>query len=100
MNTILELTSEDPAKIRAELKKIKGLGDVGINIFFDTAQHIWPCLAPFIDPRSLKTAEEIGIGSDVKALWREVSEDPEQMCRLAAALTKLRLDGKEKEYKD
>ncbi|KAI2781314.1 hypothetical protein F4815DRAFT_467100 [Daldinia loculata] len=100
LNTILKLTSEDPTKIRAELKNIKGLGDVGINIFFDTAQHIWTCLAPFIDPRSLKTAEAIGIGDDVHTLWTKVSEDPEQMCRLAAALTKLRLDGKEKEFKD
>ncbi|OTA61488.1 hypothetical protein K449DRAFT_370672 [Hypoxylon sp. EC38] len=100
LNTILRLTSENPTKIRAELKQIKGLGDVGINIFFDTAQHIWPCLAPFIDPRSLKTAEEIGIGGGVNVLWKEVSEDPEKMCRLASALTKLRLDGKEKEFKD
>ncbi|KAK6956379.1 hypothetical protein Daesc_001656 [Daldinia eschscholtzii] len=100
LNTILQLTSEDPAKVRAELKNIKGLGDVGINIFFDTVQHIWTCLAPFVDPRSLKTAREIGIGDDVQVLWKEVSEDPEQMCRLAAALTKLRLDGKEKEFKD
>ncbi|OTB12781.1 hypothetical protein K445DRAFT_32945, partial [Daldinia sp. EC12] len=95
LNTILQLTSEDLAKIRAELKNIKGLGDVGINIFFDTVQHIWTCLAPFVDPRSLKTAKEIGIGDNVQGLWKEVSEDPEQMCRLAAALTKLRLDGKE-----
>ncbi|KAI0138189.1 hypothetical protein F4776DRAFT_621018 [Hypoxylon sp. NC0597] len=100
LNTILRLTSENPTKIRAELKQIKGLGDVGINIFFDTAQHIWPCLAPFVDPRSLKTAEAIGIGGDVNVLWQEVSEDPEKMCRLASALTKLRLDGKEKEFKD
>ncbi|KAI0837998.1 hypothetical protein F5Y06DRAFT_304077 [Hypoxylon sp. FL0890] len=100
LNTILGLADENPTKIRAELKQIKGLGDVGINIFFDTAQHIWPCLAPFVDPRSLKTAEAIGIGSDVDALWLEVSENAEQMCRLASALTKLRLDGKVKEFKD
>ncbi|KAI1472375.1 uncharacterized protein F4812DRAFT_11197 [Daldinia caldariorum] len=100
LNTILQLTSEDPAKIRAELKTIKGLGDVGINIFFDTVQHLWTCLAPFVDPRSLKTAKEIGIGDDVHALWKEVSENPEQMCRLASALTKLRLEGKQKEFKD
>ncbi|KAI8966412.1 hypothetical protein F5Y11DRAFT_343474 [Daldinia sp. FL1419] len=100
LNTILQITSENPTKIRAELKNIKGLGDVGIDIFFDTVQHIWPCLAPFIDPRSLKTAGEIGIGDDVDVLWKEVSENPERMCRLAAALTKVRLDGKGKEFKD
>ncbi|XXH02735.1 hypothetical protein Hte_009120 [Hypoxylon texense] len=98
LNTIPKLASEDPAKIRAELKNIKGLGDVGINIFFDTAQHIWPCISPYIDPRSLKTAEAIGIGGDMQALFQEVGGQPKEMCKLAAALTMLRLDGKEKEF--
>ncbi|OTA82010.1 hypothetical protein M434DRAFT_379648 [Hypoxylon sp. CO27-5] len=66
----------------------------------DLAQLIEEKYAPFVDPRSLKTAEVIGIGGDVNVLWKEVSEDPEKMCRLASALTKLRLDGKEKEFKD
>ncbi|RYP66948.1 hypothetical protein DL771_007522 [Monosporascus sp. 5C6A] len=89
LNSILKTVGEDRTKIRAELKRIKGLGDVGIDIFFDTAQHVWPCLAPFLDPRSAKTAEAVGIGSGVQELWDAVSREPEQMCRLAAALTKL-----------
>ncbi|RYP37916.1 hypothetical protein DL767_002788 [Monosporascus sp. MG133] len=89
LNSILKTAGEDRTKIRAELKRIKGLGDVGIDIFFDTAQHVWPCLAPFLDPRSAKTAEAVGIGSDVQQLWDAVSREPEQMCRLAAALTKI-----------
>ncbi|RYO91206.1 hypothetical protein DL764_008312 [Monosporascus ibericus] len=98
LNSILKTAGEDRTKIRAELKRIKGLGDVGIDIFFDTAQHVWPCLAPFLDPRSAKTAEAIGIGSDVQQLWDAVSREPEQMCRLAAALTKVRLDGLKSEF--
>ncbi|KAI0593294.1 hypothetical protein F4775DRAFT_578485 [Biscogniauxia sp. FL1348] len=98
LNAIPQLAGKDPHKIRSELKNIKGLGDVGINIFFDTVQHVWPCVAPFVDPRSLETAEEIGIGGDVHALWKAVSEDPGQMCRLAAALTRVRLDGKGSEF--
>ncbi|OAP63478.1 hypothetical protein AYL99_02705 [Fonsecaea erecta] len=86
LNTLVKTASQDPAKIRAELQKIKGIGDVGIDIFFTTAQHVWPCLAPWIDPRSLKTAEHIGLGSDVQALWEEVDQKPELMCRLACAL--------------
>ncbi|OTA99465.1 hypothetical protein M426DRAFT_67789 [Hypoxylon sp. CI-4A] len=100
LNTILRITSEDPVKIRAELEHIKGLGDVGINIFFDTAQHIWPCMASFVDPRSLRTAEGIGFGDDVQSLWQAVLKDPERMCKLAVALTKLRLDAKENEFKE
>ncbi|KAI1492253.1 hypothetical protein F5X96DRAFT_627466 [Biscogniauxia mediterranea] len=98
VNAIPGLAGKDPHKIRSELKNVKGLGDVGVDIFFDTVQHVWPCVAPFLDPRSLKTAEEIGIGGDVHALWKAVSEDSGQMCRLAAALTKVRLDGKESEF--
>ncbi|KAJ9615818.1 hypothetical protein H2200_001895 [Cladophialophora chaetospira] len=98
LNAILKSTSEDPKKIRAELKTIKGLGDVGIDIFFTTAQHVWPCLAPWIDPRSLKTAENIGLGKDVQALWKEVGEKPEVMCNLAGALTDVRLEKKESEW--
>ncbi|KAI1640875.1 hypothetical protein F4809DRAFT_589056 [Biscogniauxia mediterranea] len=98
VNAIPGLAGKDPHKIRSELKHVKGLGDVGVDIFFDTVQHVWPCVAPFVDPRSLKTAEEIGIGGDVHALWKAVSEDSEQMCRLAAALTRVRLDGKESEF--
>ncbi|RYP93125.1 hypothetical protein DL770_000782 [Monosporascus sp. CRB-9-2] len=100
LNSILKTAGEDRVKIRAELKRIKGLGDVGIDIFFDTAQHVWPCLAPFLDPRSAKTAEAVGIGSDVQQLWDAVSQEPEQMCRLATALTKVRLDGLKSEFTD
>ena len=98
LNTILKKASEDPKKIRAELKTIKGLGDIGIDIFFTIAQHVWPCLGPWIDPRSLGTAEKIGLGDEVQALWKIVGQEPEAMCRLACALTDVRLERKESEW--
>ncbi|EXJ57175.1 hypothetical protein A1O7_07522 [Cladophialophora yegresii CBS 114405] len=98
LNAIPKTASQDPKKIRAELKTIKGLGDVGIDIFFTTAQHVWPCLAPWIDPRSLTTAEKIGLGNDVQALWNDVGEDPEAMCKLACALMDVRLEKRESEW--
>ncbi|KAI0002648.1 hypothetical protein F4779DRAFT_603373 [Xylariaceae sp. FL0662B] len=99
LNNLLKSAEESPLKIRKSLKEIKGLGDVGVDVFFDTAQAVWPCLAPFIDPRSKKTAESIGIGSDVEKLWKEVGEDPVEMCKLASALTTVRLEKKEAEFK-
>ncbi|KIX02252.1 uncharacterized protein Z518_08191 [Rhinocladiella mackenziei CBS 650.93] len=99
LNTILQRTSEDPKQIRSQLKTIKGVGDVGVDIFFDTAQHVWPCLAPFVDPRSLKTAENIGLGNDVQVLWEEVGRKPELMCRLACALMRVRLERREAEFR-
>jgi len=103
LNNLLPKSSTDssPSEIRARLKEIKGLGDVGIDIFFDTAQVAWPCLGPFLDPRSAKAAEAMGIPSDVQALWatEEVNKDPVKMCKLASALTKVRLDKREGEFK-
>ncbi|KIY03335.1 uncharacterized protein Z520_00026 [Fonsecaea multimorphosa CBS 102226] len=98
LNNVLKTASQDRSNIRAELQKIKGIGDVGIDIFFTTAQHVWTCLAPWIDPRSLKTAEHIGLGNDVQALWEEVDHKPELMCRLACALMDVRLEKKESEW--
>ena len=98
MNTILKQTSEDPGKIRTQLKTIKGLGDVGVDVFMDTAQHLWTCLAPFIDPRSMKTAKNIGLGDDVQSLWEEIGKNPDTMAKLSGALTNVRLEGREKDF--
>jgi hypothetical protein len=79
------------------LKNIKGLGDVGIDIFFDTAQNLWSRLGPFIGPRSV-AAERIGLGYDVNTLWEDVGRDSKEMCILVAALTTIRLEKNEKEF--
>ena len=98
LNNIVKRAESSPTKIRDVIKGIKGIGDVGADIFFDTAQGVWPCLAPFVDPRSLKTAEQCGLGNDVDRLWQAVGKDAGQMCRLASALTKIRLEKREGEF--
>ena len=80
------------------IKGIKGIGNVGTDIFFDTAQGVWPCLAPFIDPRSLKTAGQCGLETDVARLWQDVDKDAVKMCRLASALTTIRLEKREQDF--
>ncbi len=97
LNNVLKKTDSSPKQIRAALKEIKGIGEVGLDIFCDTAQAVWPCLAPFIDPRSLKTAQQLGLGS-VEELWQEVDKDAVTMCKLATALTTIRLDKKTSEF--
>ena len=99
LNDLISTASKDPIEIRAAIKDIKGLGDVGADIFFDTAQGVVPSLAPFLDPRSKKTAEAIGIDSDVNKLWKQVGEDPVEMCKLASALTTVRLEKAESSFK-
>lgn len=80
------------------IKGFKGIGNVGTDIFFDTAQGVWPSLAPFIDPRSLRTADQCGIGGDVERLWQAIGKDPVEMCKLSSALTTIRLEKKETEF--
>ncbi|KAI9713909.1 MAG: hypothetical protein M1820_000639 [Bogoriella megaspora] len=98
LNNLRKEANDDPDQIRSHVKEIKGLGDVGINIFCDTIQGLWPCLAPFIDPRSEKTAEQIGLGTDVEKIYEAVEKHPQKMAELAVALTTVRLEKKEKEF--
>ncbi|CAL8579128.1 hypothetical protein XPA_004884 [Xanthoria parietina] len=98
LNNLLSKANSDPARVRELVKEIKGIGNVGVDIFCETAQGIWPCLAPFIDPRSMKTAKQCGLGDDLHAIWESVGKDEEEMCKLATALTKVRLGRKEEEF--
>ena len=47
--------------VRQGLSEIKGVGGVALDVFCDTAQGMWPHLAPFLEPRGLKMADEIGL---------------------------------------
>ncbi|KAK5943315.1 hypothetical protein PMZ80_004322 [Knufia obscura] len=87
-------------EVRSRLKKIKGVGEVAVDVFCDTAQGVWRELAPFLDPRSQKTAEGLGLSGDAEVLFGEpeIGRHPVEMCRLASALTVVRLEGKEGEF--
>lgn len=86
--------------MRELLKEVKGLGDVGADIFVDAAQGVVPSLAPFVDSRSVKTAEAIGLDGDVEVMFELVGKDPMEMCKLANALTNVRLQKAEGEFKE
>lgn len=73
------------------IREVKGFGDVATELFCDDAQAIWPVLAPTIDNRSLNTATEVGIGTDIEAIYTELGRDPVQMSKLARGLSAVRL---------
>lgn len=98
LNNLRKRADSSPAKIRSLLQEIKGIGKVGTDIFCNVAQAAWPCLAPFIDPRSMQTAEHCGFSSDVGTMWHAVDKDPVEMCKLSSALTTVRLDKKESDF--
>jgi hypothetical protein len=81
----------DPEVERALLKECKGIGDVGVDIFFREAQRSWSELFPFADSRALRAAERLGLGSDATALLRLV--DRHDFARLVTGLVRTDLDG-------
>lgn len=99
LNNLLKRADSSPAKVRNLVQEIKGIGKVGTDIFFDSVQNVWPSLAPFVDPRSMDTAKRCGLGDNVDDMWEAVGKDPNKMCKLSSALTMIRLEKKEDDFK-
>jgi endonuclease III len=83
----------DPATERKLLKKFKGLGNVGADIFFREAQAVWDELMPFADQRAMKAAKRLGLGESVSDLQSMVKK--EDFPRFVAGLVRIEL---EKDY--
>lgn len=106
LNNLLKAAKNDAGKdagkvhggVRERIREVKGVGGVALDIFCDTAQGVWHELAPFLDPRSDKTVGSLGLPTDVGELYEAVRREPVQMCKLASALTTVRLEKKEKEF--
>lgn len=81
----------DPATERRLLKQFKGIGEVGVDIYFREAQHAWGELRPFFDRRALRAAAELGLSDSPKQLARLVPAD--QLPVLATALVRLERAG-------
>ncbi|KAJ5587225.1 uncharacterized protein N7459_002990 [Penicillium hispanicum] len=96
LNNMLKDAQGERGEIRSAMKEIRGVGDLAVELFFNNVQSIWPSVAPFVDPRSLKTAEEIGIGTDLDAIYGALHREPEQMSLLANGLSEVRLEKKQK----
>jgi hypothetical protein len=82
----------DPKRERKLLKEAKGLGDVGVDIFFREIQGVWNELLPFADRRALDAARRLKLGGDPKALQR-LTGGTSDFLRLVAALVRTELEG-------
>ena len=80
---------QDPKQERRLLKEVKGLGEVGVDIFFREAQVVWEELFPFLDRRAAQAARRLGLDADPEALAGD--RDPEAFARLVAALVRTQL---------
>ena len=81
----------DPGTERKLIKKCKGIGDVGTDIFFREVQAAWPELYPFADKLSLRAARRLGLGDSAEDLAQQV--DQVTYPRFVAALVRCDLAG-------
>ena len=84
-----EAGREQPAE-RALLKEFKGIGDVGVDIFFREVQGVWGELSPFVDERARKAAQRLGLGSQPRAIASLVAA--EDLPRFVAGLVRVDLE--------
>ncbi|KAE8351523.1 hypothetical protein BDV28DRAFT_18210 [Aspergillus coremiiformis] len=92
LNNLLEEAHHDRNQVRELVKEIKGLGDLGADLFFNNVQSVWPSIAPFVDRRSLQTADQVGIGTDLDAIYANLKHDSMKMSKLANGLSTARLE--------
>ncbi|KAL5051935.1 hypothetical protein BDW71DRAFT_169824 [Aspergillus fruticulosus] len=92
LNNLIKKAGYDCTTTRQLVKEVHGLGDLGVELFFNNVQSVWPTIAPFVDSRSLKTAEDAGLGTDLNAIYEDLGNDSVKMCKLANALSAARLD--------
>jgi hypothetical protein len=84
--------------VSGRLKEIKGLGPLGVEIFLETAQAVWPCLAPFMGERDLKALREMGVEESIENIYVSLDKDSKKMSRLCAAIAKARLEDKKGDF--
>lgn len=94
LNHLLQAAHGNRDDVRTRMMEIKGIGDLGVELFFNNVQSVWPEVAPFLDSRSLQTADEIGIGSDLDSIYDAVGHSPKDMSILANGLSTVRLEKK------
>jgi hypothetical protein len=80
---------------RELLKEFKGIGNVGVDIFFREVQVAWDELFPFADERARQNAKKLALPSDAQVLLGLVGKD--DFPRLVSALVRVGLAGDHEE---
>ena len=82
--------NSNPSEERRLLQELKGVGAVGVDVFFREAQSAWDELYPYADKRALHAAKKLGLGSTAAHLAGFVEK--RDFPRLAAALVRTDLE--------
>lgn len=79
----------DVAAAKRMLKKFKGIGDVGADIYLREVQDVWTWVRPYFDDRATEAAKQLGLPTQPQELGALA---PQHSARLAAALVRVSLD--------
>jgi endonuclease III len=81
--------NHDIGEVKRLLKRFKGIGDTGADIFLREVQDVWTWVRPHFDERARRAARDIGLPADPGALS---ALSPRSTATLAAALVRVSLD--------
>ncbi len=87
LRRVRDAADRDPAAEHRLLTEFTGIGDVGAHVFLREAQVVWDELDPYVDDRTLETAERLRLPSTAAALRRTVP-DVHTFARLVAAIVR------------
>ncbi|TCD14352.1 hypothetical protein [Oricola cellulosilytica] len=90
LRKLREAAGRDPDGERRLLKEFKGIGDVGVDIFFREVQAAWDEIFPFADRKALAAAEKLGLPASAQGLAALVTKA--DLPRLVAALVRTELE--------
>ena len=61
LRQIAESSRHDVAAAKRMLKKFKGIGDTGADIYLREVQDVWPWVRPYFDSRATAAARQLGL---------------------------------------
>jgi endonuclease III len=82
-------SKQDVGEAKRMLKKFKGIGETGADIYLREVQDVWTWVRPYFDERATSAAKQLGLPADAAKLG---SLAPRANARLAAALVRVALD--------
>lgn len=86
LRRLREEADHDVARERLLLKRFKGIGEVGADIFLREVQALWPEVFPLADRKALEAAGRLGLPTTAEGLAGMV--DRNDFPRLVAALVR------------
>jgi endonuclease III len=89
LREIASRSQQDIGEARRMLKKFKGIGDTGADIYLREIQDVWTWVRPYFDDRATAAAKQLGLPAEPAKLGALA---PRANARLAAALVRVSLD--------